>query len=85
MGSKHQTVFEVCVSLAKALRSAREQFEALETSYGDDLNLPKDLAEELRSNMQDTEENLLDFATHVLEDSEFEFPDLSKSKKFDVN
>lgn len=85
MGSKRQTVFEVCVSLAKALRSAREQFEALDLAQCDGVEESEALVEELRKNMQVTEENLLDFATCVLDDSGYGLSEPSGTGKYDVN
>lgn len=85
MESKRQTVFDVCVSLAKALRSAREQFAALDIGDCDGADESQALIDELRKNMQVTEENLLDFATCVLDEPSFGFAEPSGNGKYDVN
>ena len=85
MESRRQTVFEVCVGLAKALRSTREQFEALDFVPSECAEESEALIQELQKNMQLTEESLLDFATSVLEDAEFVLSDPKTTGKYDLN
>lgn len=72
MQSQTDTLLQICVDLARAIRATREKLQLLDAEFDTELSNAETLGLELQKSLQIAEYGLIDFATSVFQDSGYE-------------